>query len=254
MLRIIILFVALTAGGACAWLLMAAEPAQPVVAKTSPAHMTEILVAATDLAPGQVISEMDLRWQAWPQEAVSAAYISRSTKPDAPVSLKGLTVRSRIVSGEPVLEEKVARITAGILASMLPSGKRAVAIRVSAESTAGGFILPNDRVDVIQTMAQVGLKGDTENLGKTILTNIRVLAIDQKSEEKLGNAALVGKTATLELDAEQAELVAAAQATGTLVLALRSATDSGDVAAIKRVNGTSIQVHLGESNEKVRIQ
>ena len=254
MLRIIILFVALTAGGACAWLLLAAQPAQTEIAKAPQSHTTEILVTSTDLAPGHVINEKDLRWQVWPQDAVSAAYISRSTKPDAVASLKGLTVRSRLVSGEPVLEEKVARITAGILASMLPSGKRAVAIRVSAESTAGGFILPNDRVDVIQTMSQVGLKGDTENLGKTILTNIRVLAIDQKSEEKLGNAALVGKTATLELDAEQAELVAAAQAMGTLVLALRSATDSGDVAAVKRANGTSIQVHLGESNEKVRIQ
>jgi len=254
MLRIIILFIALSAGIACAWLLMAAKPAQPEVAVAPRSDMTEILVASSDLAPGQVVSEKDLRWQAWPQEAVSATYVTRSAKPDALTSLKGLMVRNRLFAGEPVLEEKLSRSLAGVLASMLPGGKRAVAIRVSAESTAGGFILPNDKVDVIQTVTQAAKNGDMENLGKTILTNIRVLAIDQKAEEKLGNAALVGKTATLELDAEQTELVAAAQATGTLVLALRSATDSNDVSTIKRTNGTSIQVYMGENNEKVRIQ
>jgi len=251
MLRIIILFVAISAGGACAWLLMATKPPQPDVVKI---RQTEVLVASTDLSPGQIIGESNLRWQAWPDEAVSGAYLSRSTRPDALTSLKGMTVRSRLVAGEPVLEDKLSRSSFGILASMLPAGKRAVAIRISAESTAGGFILPNDRVDVIQTKTQAVKNGDLENLGKTILTNIRVLAIDQKAEEKLGNAALVGKTATLELDAEQAELVAAAQATGTLVLALRSATDSDDTPAIRRVNDTSIQVYLGENSEKVRVQ
>jgi len=254
MLRIIILFVALSAGGTCAWLLMATKSTQPEVAVAPRSSMTEILVVSTDLAPGQVVSEKDLRWQSWPQEAVSASYLTRSAKPDAPTSLKGMMVRSRLVSGEPVLEEKLSRSVAGVLASMLPGGKRAVAIRVSAESTAGGFILPNDKVDVIQTVAQASKNGDMENLGKTILTNIRILAIDQKAEEKLGNAALVGKTATLELDAEQTELVAAAQATGTLVLALRSANDSNDMPAIRRANGTSIQVYMGENNSKVRIQ
>ena len=107
--------------------------------------------------------------------------------------LKGLMVRSRLVAGEPVLEEKLSRSLAGVLASMLPGGKRAVAIRVSAESTAGGFILPNDKVDVIQTVTQAAKNGDMENLGKTILTNIRVLAIDPRRF-------LPGETATLEAD------------------------------------------------------
>jgi len=253
MLRAIILFVALSAGGTCAWLLMAAKPAQPEVVKAPQLHVNEILVASADLIPGQVVSEKDLRWQAWPQEAVSPAYLSRTTKPDAPATFKGLVVRSRMVSGEPVLEDKFSRSNSGILASMLPSGKRAVAIRVSAESAAGGFILPNDRVDVIQT-TQATSKGNAENLGKTILTNIRVLAIDQKADDSKSSAAVVGKTATLELNAEQSEIIAAAQITGALVLALRSATDSNDAPIVRRANTSSIEVYLGENSEKVRIQ
>ncbi|WP_414472844.1 Flp pilus assembly protein CpaB [Microvirga sp. M2] len=254
MLRIIILTVALSAGGACAWLLTASKPAQTEVAKAAPMNTTEILVASADLSPGQVVGEKDLRWQAWPKDAVSAAYLTRAAKPDAPASFKGQMVRGRIVSGEPILEDKFSRSASGILASMLPAGKRAVAIRVSAESAAGGFILPNDRVDVIHTPTQIGQKGDTENLGKTILTNIRILAIDQKAEDAKSNAAVIGKTATLELNADQAETIAAAQATGTLFLALRSATDGDDTPAVRRANVTSIQVFLGEKNEKVRVQ
>ncbi len=252
MLRIIILSVALTAGGACAWLLMVAKP-QPeaVVAQT---NMTEVLVASADLVPGQVIGEKDLRWQLWPGEAVSSVYVSRASKPDAAASLKGMMVRARVVSGEPIMEDKLTRSSAGILASMLPPGKRAVAIRVSAESAAGGFILPNDKVDVIQTVTQVSAQGQAENLGKTILTNIRVLAIDQKADDARGNAAVVGKTATLELNAEQAETIAIAQATGTLFLSLRSASETDEAPAVKRANGASIQVYLGDSSEKVRIQ
>src|SRR5690606_18839876 len=103
------LFIALSAGIACAWLLMAAKPAQPEVAVAPRSDMTEILVASSDLAPGQVVSEKDLRWQAWPQEAVSATYVTRSAKPDALTSLKGLMVRNRLFAGEPVLEEKLSR-------------------------------------------------------------------------------------------------------------------------------------------------
>jgi pilus assembly protein CpaB len=253
MLRIIILFVALTAGGACAWLLMVAEPKSEVAAVHQP-HMSEVLVASADLVPGQVIGEKDLRWQAWPNEAMSATYLTRAIKPDAAASLKGLMVRTRVVSGEPIMEDKLSRSSAGILASMLPPGKRAVAIRVSAESAAGGFILPNDKVDVIQTMTQTGSQGQAENLGRTILTNIRVLAIDQKADDARGNAAVVGKTATLELSSDQAESIAIAQPTGTLFLSLRSASEIDEAPAIKRANGASIQVHLGDTSEKVRIQ
>ena len=95
----------------------------------------------------------------------------------------------------------------GFMAAILPTGMRAISTEISPETGAGGFILPNDRVDVI-------------------LSNIRVLAIDQAPKEKEGSNSLVGRTATLELKPEQAEMLARARQTGTLSLALRSITDA----------------------------
>jgi pilus assembly protein CpaB len=115
-----------------------------------------------------------------------------------------------------------------------------MAIRISAESTAGGFILPNDRVDVLHTVADQGQSdGPKLHVSRTILSNISVLAIDQsvderakdeksKNEKNAPKAVVVGKTATLELNLQQAEVLAAAEATGTLSLVLRSAADNGE--------------------------
>jgi pilus assembly protein CpaB len=213
----------------------------------------QVLVAAADLAQGHVVSEKDLRWQSWPQESINPAFISRSSKPDAMTALAGSMVRSRLVAGEPVQEEKLARTSAGMLASMLPAGKRAVAIRVSAESAAGGFILPNDRVDVIHTLTRAGLQGGSETLGRTLLTNIRVLAIDQRAAD-VKDPAFIGKTATLELDAEQAEIIAAGQATGTLSLALRSFADFDAAPMVVRAKEVSVRIFHGERSETVRFQ
>jgi pilus assembly protein CpaB len=255
MLRIFVLLIALGAGGLCGWLLLSAKPAPQAVAAPAPEIKTvDVLVASADLAMGQVLSEKDLRWHPWPAEAVSAAYISRSSKPDAPGTLKGSMVRVRFVAGEPIQEEKLSRLQAGMLATMLPAGKRAVAIRVSAESTAGGFIVPNDRVDVIRTVTRPGSKGEPTSTGTTILSNIRVLAIDQKADEAKDQAVYVGKTATLELDAEQAEIITASQAMGSLSLALRSFADSGAPVTMKPVFEAAVQVFHGERSATVRFQ
>lgn len=253
MLRIIILFIAISAGGLCAWLLMTAKPQQDVVVAAPHVQTADVLVASADLIQGQVLTEKDLRWQPWPQDAVSSVYISRATKPDALTSYKGTMVRARFTAGEPILEEKISRTPSGMLASMLPAGKRAVAIRVSAESTAGGFILPNDRVDVIQTVTRPGSQGQPESHSTTILTNIRVLAIDQRADD-VKDPVFVGKTATLELNAEQAERIAAGQATGSLSLALRSFADNDAPPSVTSWNNASVQIFHGARSEVVRIQ
>ena len=182
------------------------------------------MVAAGELVQGQALDEKSLRWQSWPKESVSAGFISREAKPDALTSFTGALVRSHFVAGEPIREEKIARGAAGMLAAMLPPGKRAVAIRVSAESTAGGFILPNDRVDVIQNISS-SAEGSPRTQSRTLLRNVRVLAVDQKADETKGQLVVVGKTATLEVSPAEAEIIASAQAAGTLSLALRSIAD-----------------------------
>jgi pilus assembly protein CpaB len=116
---------------------------------------------------------------------------------------------------------------AGFMAAILPSGMRAVSTQISPETGAGGFILPNDRVDVIVTRRDPDKTGGgNDQTSETVLTNIRVLAIDQNIEEKGGQKVVVGKTATLELTPGQAETLTLAQHLGSLSLALRSITDA----------------------------
>jgi pilus assembly protein CpaB len=115
------------------------------------------------------------------------------------------------------------------MAAILPTGMRAISTEISPETGAGGFILPNDKVDVILTKRERGAdrSGSAEAFNsETILTNIRVLAIDQTVGEKDGQKVVVGKTTTLELKPEQAELLARARQSGTLSLALRSLVDA----------------------------
>jgi pilus assembly protein CpaB len=115
------------------------------------------------------------------------------------------------------------------MAAILPSGMRAIATQISAETGAGGFILPNDRVDVILTRRDREAEkasGTEVQVSETILRNVRVLAIDQTLDDKGAQKNVIGKTATLELSERQAETLSLAQKVGTLSLALRSITDA----------------------------
>jgi pilus assembly protein CpaB len=225
LLRVILLIGALGAGGVAAWLVIAARPEPVTKIVEAPPVTQDVLVAAGDLLQAQTLTKQNLRWQAWPQVALNPVYITRSSRPDAIDSLAGAIVRNHMAAGEPIQEGNLTPRHAGYLSTVLPSGKRAVAVRISAESTAGGFILPNDRVDVLHSDGR-------SPVSRTILSNVRVLAIDQVVDDTNKNenskANVIGKTATLELDPSQAEILTAAQAAGTLSLALRSAADNND--------------------------
>jgi pilus assembly protein CpaB len=108
---------------------------------------------------------------------------------------------------------------------------RAISTEISPETGAGGFILPNDRVDVILTRREKNAAGADAVNSEIILSNVRVLAIDQAPKEKEGTSALVGRTTTLELKPEQAETLARSRQMGTLSLALRSIADVNMVEA-----------------------
>jgi pilus assembly protein CpaB len=230
MFRILVLVGALAAGGVAAWLSFGLQPdAAPAVtvAGPPPVRTQEILVAAADLEQGASIDEQQLRWQTWPEESVNPAFISRSARPEAIAELTGAVVRHGMVLGEPFREDKLASNNPGYLAAMLSPGMRAVAVRVSVESAAGGFVLPNDRVDVLHTGGHGGGRS------RAILTNIKVLAIDQSTGAGEADTAL-GKTATLELDQAQAEAIASAQTSGALSLALRATADSKESPGLAR--------------------
>lgn len=228
--RLVVLGVAIAAGGLAAMLAGGGSepPAPPVVQQAAPQIDTvDILVAKNDIGLGTVVSAGDLAWQQWPTSANSGSFIAKRDRPDALETLAGSIARGPFVAGEPIREAKLVKSKgSGFMAAILPQGMRAVSTEISPENGAGGFILPNDRVDVILTRREKDPATNEARPSETILNNIRVLAIDQNVEEKNGQKVVVGKTATLELAPGQAETLAMSRQLGTLSLALRSITDS----------------------------
>jgi len=228
--RIVVLTVAIGAGGIAAYLASGSNsPAPPPTAPVAQLPTVDVLVAKSDIGLGQVVKPEDMQWQTWPAATASAVFIRRNERPDATTQITGSIARAPFIQGEPIREQKLVKAEgSGFMAVILPSGMRAVSTEISPETGAGGFILPNDRVDVILSRREKNatLPGAPDVVvSEIILPNVRVLAIDQAPKEKDGQNAVVGKTVTLELKPEQAETLARARQTGTLSLALRSIAD-----------------------------
>jgi pilus assembly protein CpaB len=227
--RIIVLIIAVVAGGIAALLAGRSDP-PPAPAPVAQLATTDVLVAGSDIGLGSAVSERDLRWQTWPAAAAGGNFIRKSDRPEAMRELAGSIARSPFSSGEPIRESRLIKSKgSGYMAAILPSGMRAISVEISPETGAGGFVLPNDHVDVILSRRdRVAEKsaGVEIHTSEAILSNVRVLAIDQAVEEKNGQRVVVGKTATLELAPRQAETLALSRQLGTLSLALRSLVDS----------------------------
>ncbi len=239
--RLVVLGVAVAAGGLAALLAGRSDPPPQAPQPVAQIDTVEILVAKADIGMGHVVSPNDVQWQIWPTAAASPLFIRRGDRPDAIQQLSGAIARSPLVAGEPMRESKLIKADgSGFMAAILPSGMRAISTEISPETGAGGFILPNDRVDVIlsrrdrEAEKQAGVDVHTS---ETILTNVRVLAIDQAVEEKNGQRVVVGKTATLELMPRQAEALALSRQLGTLTLALRSIVDANAPATTEGDDG-----------------
>jgi len=229
--RIVVLAVAIGAGGIAAMLAGRSEKLAPVTQAEAPkVASVDVLVARSDIGTGKAVSPGDLEWQAWPMSAATGNFIRRNERPDAIEKLSGQIARAPFVAGEPIRDAKLINAKgSGFMAAILPSGMRAVSTQISPETGAGGFILPNDHVDVLLTRrdreAEKSAGGEVQT-SETVLSNVRVLAIDQNVQDKDGQKVVIGKTATLELSPHQAETLVLAQRLGTISLALRSITDA----------------------------
>jgi len=228
--RIVVLTIALCAGGVAAYLASGWDNSKPAPAAPSAELQTvEVLVAKADIGLGQTVNPENLQWQSWPAGAASNNFIRRNERPDATTQIAGSLARSPFIAGEPMREAKLVKANgSGFMAAILPAGMRAVSTEISAETGAGGFILPNDRVDVILSRREKDAARPSASeviVSEVILPNVRVLAIDQAPKEKDGQNTVLGKTVTLELKPEQAEALARARQSGTLSLALRSIAD-----------------------------
>ncbi|MGB8276361.1 MAG: Flp pilus assembly protein CpaB [Methylovirgula sp.] len=231
-IRLLILGTALAAGIGAAVMVASTKPVAPRLAIVhAPVATDAVLVAAKELMLGAVIQEGDLRWQNWPQADVPPNVIRKSKMPAALAEFKGALVRNPLGAGEPIYPDRLIKAGAGFMSAILPSGMRAVAITIDQQgsTTAGGFILPNDHVDVIHTYrdeeaAKAGVADPM--VSETLLRNVKVLAIGQNIQERNSERVVVGSNATLELTPQQVETIILAQRTGQLSLALRSMTDS----------------------------
>lgn len=262
--NIALLAVALIAGGAAAFLAMqqqpgtpAAPPAAVVAEAPTPETITQIveepkvqvLVAKTPISVGQRLTPATIEWVEWPEDTTRPDFVTQTASPDALSGMGDAVARYEFFPGEPIREIKLARSDRGFLSAVLDPGTRGVSVDVSAVSAAGGFILPNDRVDVLLT-ASVG----TKQVSSTILENVRVLAINSQigetaatrpataeknsgasddgsaaaEEEAKGPATFSSAIATLALDPRQAEVIISATQNGRLSLVLRSTADVAD--------------------------
>ena len=264
----------------------AAVPARP---------MAKVLVAAKDLQPGQRLTEADMAWKEWPADEVNPAFITDGSVPlpstvaEEPPAARpegavasvtrvaanlaagnsksdyaGSVVREPILAGEPIVSRKIVRAgDSGYMAAYLVPGMRAMAIRVTVETAAGGFILPGDRVDVLltreTTLSNMGAQESDRSkfASSTVMQNIKVLAIDQSTRADDDEQAVVGATATLEVGPRDAEALALAKSEGELSLVLRSYADtggpSGRAAPVTR-QASAIRIYRGGAPEVVVVQ
>ncbi len=226
--RVIVLAVAVAAGGVAAVLAGRGqdEGAKALPPPVAQLETVDVLIAKSDIGIGQSVSSQNVQWQLWPTAAANAQYIRKQDRPEAIEQIAGSIARVSFSSGEPIREEKLIKANgSGYMAAMLSAGMRAISTEISAETGAGGFILPNDRVDVILTRAERANQDEAYSTD-VILSNVRVLAIDQTVEEKNGQRVVVGKTATLAVNSRQAQALALARRLGTISLALRSLSDA----------------------------
>ena len=193
------------------------------------AKTVDVLIAAKDVLMGDRFGAGTLVWKSWPEDNVLATMITKDAKPDAMVELENARARLALYEGEYVMEKKIVRAGAGgFMSAILPKGMRAISVAISSRSSAGGFILPDDRVDVILTK-KIDANGQSSVKSETVLSNVRVLAVNQVYRQaNEGDAVTVekGETATLELTPKQSEVVAMVESAGELSLALRSIAEN----------------------------
>jgi len=260
--RIVVLAIALTAGGIAAYLASGSDNKSAPTEPVTQLQTVDVLVAKADIGLGQTLTPNDVLWQSWPAAAASGTFIRRNDRPDAANQVAGSIARYSFVAGEPIREAKLVKTDgSGFMAAILPTGMRAVSTEISPETGAGGFILPNDRVDVILSKREKNPDRNASNdivISEIILSNIRVLAIDQAPKEKEGTNTVVGRTVTLALKPAQTPILAAARQAGTQSLALRSIADVNQAEVNPddqpRQRGNINVVRYGVSNQNTMLK
>lgn len=255
--RILLIVIAIVAGGLAAFLATRGNNPRPqqetATVELQREARAQVLVANRAIGLGQRLTEADVGWQDWPEGALRSEFITASAVPDAPQQVAGSVARFEFFPGEPIREAKLVNSTQGYLSAVIGQGMRAVSVAVNPDSASGGYIVPNDRVDIVLTRSG----GD---YSETILSNIRVLAIGTR----LGEAGTTGgqvdpdnpssqvfesaEIATLEVTPAQSETILQSGSIGRLTLVLRSVVDFGQTVADDNSGSQTVRlVRYGQS-------
>ena len=255
MRNILILLIAVAVAGFTAlmargYLLSQRQTAAPTQVEAPKTPATEVLVAKGDMKPGTFVQVANLEWIAWPKDGVTPGFVVKGQRQME--DFVGSVVRVSMLRGDPITEARLVKPgDRGFLAAVLNPGNRAMTVPITATSGNAGFVFPGDRVDLIMTaklrsQVEKDKAEQQRDYAATVLTGVRVLAIDQKTENPKGETT-VGKTATLEVTPKQAEVVALSLQMGQLALSLRAlaqdeaALDSGESLAVASIDGHPAQ-------------
>lgn len=259
--RLLVLAVAIGSAGLAIYMAkgLVGQKKQIQTVEVTKVETIDVLIASKNLQMGEKLAGGSIGWQSWPKSAVAPTMITSEAQPDAKTKYETARARTAIYEGEPVIEKKLVLPNEnGFMSAILPKGMRAISVPVSAETGAGGFILPNDRVDVLVTRKVDDGSNQKSAISETVLSNVRVLAIDQTFRPKGDDAqefVVADKTATLELDPRQTEVISMAQDIGQLSLTLRSIRENDGVPLADIVPKLSDKYANGtESNEMTIIK
>lgn len=205
---------------------LGARQAEQTAAEAEQIAGQQVLVAARDIPQGAALAPSDLAVALFPTSSVSPNFVRLDQQPSAQADFVNGVTRRAFVQGEPIVASSVVQPDGrGFLAAQLEPGFRAVAVEIEATTAAGGFIQPNDHVDVIVT-ARINNRenGGEQVRSDIVLRDVRVMALgDHTSTQTSGEApeTVEASVAVLELSAEDARVLALADEMGTISLALR---------------------------------
>lgn len=264
-IMIVVLLIAVGAAGVAAYLVnnylaQQTQQAQPQDAPLPVFTGQRVLVADSEIRAGEALRPSMFRWQPWPEEDVLASYkvigdtegateqqvFNQRTAFESAMS--GKITRRYVAAGEPLTDQLVFdRNNASFMAGALQPGMRAIAIPVNETTGAAGFILPGDRVDILLThditaALPRGVEGPGPDapvaryISETILESLRVLAVDQAFRDEEGEPRVVD-TVTVEVTAQQAEIINLAKRMGSMTLTLRALSDRQDPVGLASLLG-----------------
>jgi pilus assembly protein CpaB len=260
--QIIVLGFALVCAVAALFLVRGMNARTDATAEVVAISGPRVLVAARDVPAGSPLQPTDLEWRLWAEEGLSPQFLTQKDAPEAQNEHVGAVTRQDLLAGEPIVASRIVKPgEQGFMAALVRPGYRAVAVPVSQETAASGFILPGDKVDVILTrkltVIMSGGSQAEEVRSGIVLQDVRVLAIDQtykRTDGEDGPEAVTGSVALLELSARDSELLAMADEMGDLSLALRPVLNANRTDTGSQRVGTDMLEQTGQAaRDEVRI-